>query len=389
MEKAQRLSRLPKFIVSSLAVAILCGPAWAEVDCSKPAGIFALMFAGAIANGSSQCVPRQRPSQRVCTGNGPCAVISFLPQMNCTGRSNLFAQADRSPNSACAAHVKMHLFWTYVNGALNPLPNLATQPNWSAPGNVKTVSAGFALHSGSANSYDTSALFELNPFSANKTVYYRWGKEIERSDAVNPWVFSSVLTFVTPNPAPSPSAPPAPPPPGPPVAILPNLLPALGAPTVLARAIVGPVATTQGPIFQVNDAFCSNLAANSAGSVAVPVLQWGVTGVNIQNANAQFQVQLIDTTASPPQVLDTLTLPSGFPPNTPLVFRQNYPGRPATINVVKNPTLPFGPSATQTFLGCFTQPGTAPTLERGAMMIKVDTGNQIGESNENDNELSF
>ena len=160
---------------------------------------------------------------------------------------------------------------------------------------------------------------------------------------------------------------------------------------MLTRPLGAVVVTTRGGMFPVNSFFCGGLAINTPATVNVPRLTWGVSGVNIASAsgpNARFDVQLIDVDASN-RVLDTLTLPQGFPANTPLVQRDNYPGRATTIRVVMNPRFQEG-SAQRTFAGCFTEPGSTQTLDPKALLIKVDPDNRINEGDrENDNELRF
>ena len=193
-----------------------------------------------------------------------------------------------------------------------------------------------------------------------------------------------------PAPAPQPPAPPPPPPP-PPRVPQPNLLPALATPTVLTRPLGAVVTTTLGGMFPVNSFFCDRLAVNTPTTVNVPKLTWGVVGVNIAAAtgpNARFDVQLIDVDANN-RVLDTLTLPQGFPANTPLVQRDNYPGRATTIRVVMNPRFQVN-TAQQVVVGCFTEPGSTQTLDSKNLLLKVDPDNRINEgNNENDNELRF
>ena len=167
----------------------------------------------------------------------------------------------------------------------------------------------------------------------------------------------------------------------------PNLLPALSTPVTLTRPLGNEVATTGGGMFAVNSFFCSGLAANQVATVAVPRLTWGVSGVNIGAANTPFEVLLIDADSN--RTLDTLTLAQGFPANTPLVQRDNYPGRATSIRVILNPRFQLG-TAEQTIVGCFIEPGSSQTLDPTALLIQVDPGNQINEgSNENDNELPF
>ena len=160
---------------------------------------------------------------------------------------------------------------------------------------------------------------------------------------------------------------------------------------MLTRPLGAVVVTTRGGMFPVNSFFCGGLAVNTPATVNVPRLTWGVSGVNIASAsgpNARFDVQLIDVDASN-RVLDTLTLPQGFPANTPLVQRDNYPGRATTIRVVMNPRFQEG-SAQRTFAGCFTEPGSTQALDSKNLLLKVDPDNRINEGDrENDNELRF
>lgn len=194
-----------------------------------------------------------------------------------------------------------------------------------------------------------------------------------------------------PPPPPQAPQPPVPPPPRSTQPATPNLLPALATPTVLTRPLSAVVTTTRGGMFPVNSFFCTGLAVNTPATVPVPKLTWGVVGVNIEaasGANARFDVQLIDVDANN-RVLDTLTLPQGFPANTPLVQRDNYPGRATSIRVVMSPRFQEG-SAQRTFAGCFTEPGSTQTLDSRNLLIKVDPDNRINEgNNENDNELRF
>ncbi len=193
-----------------------------------------------------------------------------------------------------------------------------------------------------------------------------------------------------PVPVPAPQ-PPAPQPPPPPRVQQPNLLPSLATPAVLTRPLGAVVVTARGGMVPVNSFFCGGLAVNTPTTVNVPKLTWGVVGVNIEAAtgpNGRFDVQLIDVDANN-RVLDTLTLAQGFPANTPLVQRDNYPGRASTIRVVMNPRFQEG-SAQRTFAGCFTEPGSTQTLDPKNLLLNVDPDNRINEGNfETDNELRF
>jgi hypothetical protein len=189
----------------------------------------------------------------------------------------------------------------------------------------------------------------------------------------------------------------------PPTSVLPqnaNLLPSVQTPHVLARPLGPAVATPAGGMFPIHAAFCANLPSNTVRQVPVPALSWGVTGVNITQAAAGFNVQLFnDSDPDSPVQIGNLPLPTGFPANTPLVHTNNYGGRPTTIRVIANPqfTISSGRSRTgldlgtsQSYPGCFTAPGVTQALDPTAFRIVVDPQDTIDEGGfENDNELTF
>jgi hypothetical protein len=140
------------------------------------------------------------------------------------------------------------------------------------------------------------------------------------------------------------------------------------------------------------------LPDNVVTAVAVPPLTWGVQGVDIDLVQSPFDAQLIDVTdPGNPRVLDTLSVPAGFPPNTPLVTKVDYPGRPTSIRVVNNPRFdvdhdrdPATDPLRQTYLGCFTEPGSTQALDPRRFLVIVDPGDSVDEGRrENDNELRF
>jgi len=95
------------------------------------------------------------------------------------------------------------------------------------------------------------------------------------------------------------------------------------------------------------------------------------------------------STPDHPLLLDTLSLAQGFPAHTPLVQKDNYPGRPTSIRVIRDPRFQEGPS-TKTIIGCYTEPGSTQLLDPRVLLIKVDSNNQIAEGDrEYDNELLF
>jgi hypothetical protein len=169
----------------------------------------------------------------------------------------------------------------------------------------------------------------------------------------------------------------------------PNLLPTLRTPLCLTRPLTEAIATPEGGMVRLQDCMCRGIQVDDVvTSVSVPDLGWGVARTSVEVTSA-FDVALLDVTQpSSPVVLETFHLPQGFPPNTPNQETRNYPGRPTTIRVVKNPRFRIG-SATQTFLGCFTEPGSTPKLDPGALLIQVDPGSAVTESSESDNDQPF
>jgi len=172
-------------------------------------------------------------------------------------------------------------------------------------------------------------------------------------------------------------------------AVIPDLLPER-TPSTLARRSSAAVATTEGGMFEVPGYFCGGLVPDVPSTVAVPKLTWGVSGIHIEAASTPFVVQLIDIeNPDMPRLLDTLTLAQGFPANTPLVQKDNYPGRATSLRVILNPEFPNA-DGTQTFPGCFTAPGSTEPRDPKRMLVKVDPDNRIDEgSGENNNELPF
>lgn len=174
----------------------------------------------------------------------------------------------------------------------------------------------------------------------------------------------------------------------------PDLMPSLQTPALLTRPLSEIIPTINGGMFRINDAFCKGLQSNQPQMVSVPNLTWGVVGVNIQNVNAAFNVQLIDATdRNASRVIDTLQLPQeGFPDNQPIVLKNNFPGRSTTIHVIKDPKFKISNSVTETMPGCFTDPLTPPqTMDPRVLLIKVDPNNRIneGEHQELNNVLRF
>lgn len=177
----------------------------------------------------------------------------------------------------------------------------------------------------------------------------------------------------------------------------PNILPyGPDRPYVPLRPIGSEIATPLGGMFMVSDYFGHDNLGNPfpdniPTDITLPKITWGITGDNLGTVNSLVDAQLFDDSdVNNPHLLDTLTLPQGFPPNTPFVTRDNYPGRPSTVRVVNNPSFRVGSGMT-TRPGTFTAPGTTPTFDPSRFLLVVDPGNLVDEGNvgEFDNSITF
>jgi hypothetical protein len=173
-----------------------------------------------------------------------------------------------------------------------------------------------------------------------------------------------------------------------------NITPVIPRLDLVMRSIRGPIPTANGSIHQLFDNFCGSMTANIVNTVNVPPLQWGARVTGPTNLGFNFQIELLD--GSTGRRLQSSEVPVGTIPADGQVMRSNYPGRPTQISVIKDfvhPVEIVGNQASprRVELGCYTAPGTTvsfdPSLNNG--IVRVDTGNTIIESNENDNELRF
>ncbi|MBX7240457.1 MAG: hypothetical protein K1X92_01815 [Bacteroidia bacterium] len=361
---------------SLLFIALLLSSTFlkAQVDCSTPNGILALMMAGAIT-GTPQDVDN--------TGSST---------LTCTASSKLFAAAQTTRNTGCESRIKMHIYYSTVQNALSNLPNLSTVSNWAMPANVKKVSATFVFNSNNINVYSCSGTIPRTGLTQGQTVYYRWAKEIAKDNDVDPWVWSSTLTFVV-----TPAVAPPPPPPA-----LPDLR-ASGMNQLLYCKDGGNVGDGTFTYHALSQNFCSSLPqAGFTASGALPAtfgsasgtpimkldfplpnIAFGIKNFGTANAGAS-QVQIFKGSSNTPVSTQAVgALAAGASTTVTLTGRgvatvYRFPGFDGTdsrfcyVKEELNHTFPA-------------------TLETGGYKVKVDSGNAVteGTTGESNNQRTY
>lgn len=347
---------------------------YAQVDCSTPQGILALMMAGAIT-GTPQDVDNTGGSTLICTAN-----------------SKLFAAAQTTRNTGCEGRVKMHVYYSTTQNALSNLPNLSTVSNWVMPANVKKVSASFVFNSNNINVYSCSATVPRTGLSQGQTVYYRWAKEIAKDNDVDPWVWSSTLNFVVTAPV---------------VVVQPQAFPDLrpsGMNQLLYCKDGGNVGDGTFTYHALSQNFCSSLPqagftqsgalpANFGNASGTPIMKldfplpnitFGIKNFGSANAGAS-QVQIFKGSSNTPTSTQGVgALAAGASTTVILTGRgvapvyrfPGFDGNDARFCYVKeelNHTFPA-------------------TLETGGYKVKADSGSAINEGNtggENNNNRTY
>lgn len=166
----------------------------------------------------------------------------------------------------------------------------------------------------------------------------------------------------------------------------PNLLPQRASTAPLLRKING----IGGPI-RVFDTFCNGVPLLNPTTVAVPPLVWGVSSANAAASGVRVELRNRATGA----VLSSFVT-GPLQSNGAAETRQNYPGRPASVQVIhlgKHVRADF--PEFEGVPGCYLH-GTAAlslTLDPpdGQLQIVVDPANAIdeGTNGEADNQLAF
>lgn len=342
-------------------------PLLAQVNCATPQGILALMMAGA-TTGTPQDVDDIGGSI-----------------LKCTAQSRLFAAAQTGTNTACANRVKMHIYYTTVQGALSTLPNISTTSNWAIPANVKKVTATFTFNSSTPNVYSCSGTIPRTGLTQGQSVYYRWAKEIEKDNDVDPWVWGSVLTFVV-----TATTPPPPPP-----AQNPNLKPLNALDVPLYKKQGGSFGDGLDVFMGVVTSFCDNietagqLAGNLQGSYAdkrifkrtiqLPPITWGVQNtVTNLNVNNNFTCQLFKNgTNTPVQTFSVQNMAGNDQMVTTFTNR-------GSVEVFYFP----GPNPGLCFAKTISSSSTNIANEESQYKVVVDSGGNVTETNESSSDNS-
>jgi len=165
----------------------------AQADCNTAAGVLALMVAKVVVG-----VPQDATTLPNAT---------FL-EFRITSELFKIAQ-NESSNSTCFTKVKYLLYTSRSSTALNGLPSLATaNANFTPASTIKssTMSKTRAGNVITANSTRLRTDYPA-PIKGNNVVYYRFAKRITNCTTCSgqdPYVFSSVYSFIVPAPPPAP-----------------------------------------------------------------------------------------------------------------------------------------------------------------------------------------
>ena len=163
--------------------------------------------------------------------------------------SELFRVAqDETSNTSCVQFVRA---WVYVSkdaasiDAVSRIAAAATSDTWTAP----NVTAVRMTISRTGNVLNFSGAMSRSGTTVGQTQYFRIAKQVIKEGAVDPYVFSSRLSFVVPPP--------------PVVQALPNLVPRPTLTSNQNRALFAPTGASFGTgtrsFLRVPDRFCANI----------------------------------------------------------------------------------------------------------------------------------
>ena len=131
--------------------------------------------------------------------------------------------------------------------------------------------------------------------------------------------------------------------------------------------------------------YCSGVGNNEEKEVAVPAFEWGVANDNRSAINQAFSVAVLNGASNnaPLSTQNVATLPQSDSRS----FR-NWPGRPARVRVVKVTGDPLMKEYDHS-AGCYIPNALVGrvTLDPKPLIIRVDSGGQITERDEPDNDL--
>lgn len=369
--------------LARLGVLLLAGchtaPSYAAVDCRTAAGQLALM------------------SARVVVGapETPAILPPSATHLPFRAVSELFRAAqDEASNTSCVRFVRA---WVYVSkdaASLDALPTIAsraTSDTWTAP----NVLAAQMTISRTGNVLNFTGAVGRSGVKVGGTLYYRIGKQVIKEGAIDPYVFSSRLSFIVPPP--------------PVVVSLPNLVPRPTSASNTNRALFAPTGASFGTgassFLRVPDRFCANiLTAGTPGPTHN-------CNINTQCRSLSMSVALGPVTyfarnsGAAPAGLFSISLlrkelVNGVPTN--LVHVSSHGVKGLAVNTDSSP-FSFNPGRTVTVFqfpddnpgSCFTQcdpklPGCTPAYQEMEYKVQVDGGNSaqgdVLESNESDDE---
>ena len=324
----------------------------------------------------------------------PAAVATQLPFR---AVSELFRVAqDETSNVSCAQFVRA---WVYVSkdaasiDAVSRIAAAATSDTWTAP---NVVAARMTIGR-TGNVLNLSGAASRSGFTVGQTLYYRIGKQIIKEGGVDPYVFSSRLSFVVPAP--------------PVVTALPNLVP---RPTLLSntnRALFAPTGASFGTgtrsFLRVPDRFCANiLTAGTPGPTHNCNINTQCRSLSMQVALGPVSYFSRNTGAAPAEFFQVTLLRkelvNGVPTN--LVPVSSHGVKNLAVNT-DSPPFSYNPGRTVTVFqfpddnpgSCFTQcdpalAGCTPAYQELEYKVQVDGGNSaqgdVLESNESDDEAN-
>lgn len=147
----------------------------AQIDCSTPNGILALMSAPVAVSPTD------------VDDFGGASLVA-----KCT--TKIFLNAQPTTPSACVNAIKMYVFYSNNKSDLTGLPTLASNGDWPtlfAKKNVRATMAAGAI----ANEKACTATLSSAGLTTGQGIYYRWAKLIDHPTDLDPMVWSSTLNM--------------------------------------------------------------------------------------------------------------------------------------------------------------------------------------------------
>jgi hypothetical protein len=134
--------------------------------------------------------------------------------------------------------------------------------------------------------------------------------------------------------------------------------------------------------------YCTSAPTDRETEVDVPAFDWGVGNDDRIAVNRAFSVSVLNGSSSKTPLATEIV--QSIPQSGTRVFR-NWPGRPTRVRVVNvTPANPKFSSEYDSTPGCYipTTLAGSVTLDPKSLIVRVDSGGQINERVESDNELT-